>query len=800
MTGPYATAADAYWSHGWRGILPLPAGQKKNPPRGFTGQGGLYPSYPDIATWVDGPERNGNIALRMPLHVIGLDVDAYGDKVGAQTLRLAESQHGELPPTWRTTSRDDGVSGIRLYRVPEGLAWPGEIGPGTEVIQAGHRYAIVWPSLHPEGRTYRWIGPDGIVSTVIPDPDVLPLLPEAWVEAYTGGATATVTHRKEVGHNEAVAWIASQGHATASMCARMERAIDQFADDLRGSAHNSTRDATLRIARLASEGHHGAVHALAAVRKAFITDATSAQRALLGKTQRTASEAAYEFGELVSSGVGVVLGNPTGVATCDCYGQLTGALLTKPASVEVSGPVVDGSVALDPLPTPVPAKVDDTEPVDDSGLRFRDGASFILDAPDSLPNVWGAGDDCLWAEGEALMICGPPGVGKTTLCGQVVRGLLGLQPSVLGLPVRPAERRVLYLAMDRPAQIRRGLRRTFRETDRQVLAEGLQVWEGPPPGDVARHPTVLLSLAQIADADVIVIDSIKDAAVGLTEDETAAAYNRARQTCLANDVQVLELHHMVKRGANGNKPTELADVYGSAWLTAGAGSVLLLWGAAGDPIVQMTHLKQPATEVGPWRLEHDHGAGVTTVFQGADLLTIVASGGHSGVTPTDVARVLFSTENPTDAEKVKARRKLNGLVDARLVERVEKARDVYAGGKAQTYFRALLDSPPGPVDDQRRSNDAASFQEVNDTNDAPTTSNTVSAGQPNEHPNDANDTAGPTTLAPSPYREGRVDPGPEPASKPPFPTSDCNGCGAEKPATVIEAFKGYCAPCAKERS
>jgi hypothetical protein len=34
-------------------------------------------------------------------------------------------------------------------------------------------------------------------------------------------------------------------------------------------------------------------------------------------------------------------------------------------------------------------------------------------------------------------------------------------------------------------------------------------------------------------------------------------------------------------------------------ITAGAGSVVLLWGAAGDPIVEWRHLKQPAAEVGP---------------------------------------------------------------------------------------------------------------------------------------------------------------------------------------------------------
>ena len=85
MTGPYASAAAAYWQAGWRGIVPLPARAKKNPPSGFTGSTGVDPSYADLDAWATGPEGSGNIALRMPRDVIGIDVDAYGDKLGRQT-------------------------------------------------------------------------------------------------------------------------------------------------------------------------------------------------------------------------------------------------------------------------------------------------------------------------------------------------------------------------------------------------------------------------------------------------------------------------------------------------------------------------------------------------------------------------------------------------------------------------------------------------------------------------------------------------------------------------------------------
>ena len=293
-----------------------------------------------------------------------------------------------------------------------------------------------------------------------------------------------------------------------------------------------------------------------------------------------------------------------------------------------------------------------------SPTRMIDGAAFILDTPVTVPRIWGRSDEVIWAEGESLIITGPPGVGKTTLTGQLVRARLGLVGSLLGFPVAATTKRVLYLAMDRPAQIARSLRRHFRDTERAVLADRLVVWKGPPPGDVARHTGTLVGLAQLAEADTIILDSLKDAALGLTDDEVGAAYNRARQLALNEGVQLVELRHVVKRGPSGAKPTTLADVYGSVWLTAGAGSVVLLWGAAGDPIVEWHHLKQPAAEVGPMQLIHDHDGGHTDVWRGTDLIAIAVASGSHGLTVRAAAVALFNTDKPTPAQIHKAARRL----------------------------------------------------------------------------------------------------------------------------------------------
>lgn len=302
------------------------------------------------------------------------------------------------------------------------------------------------------------------------------------------------------------------------------------------------------------------------------------------------------------------------------------------------------------------------------GDRLAPGGSFVLDASSTPAAVWGDGDRVLWAAGEPLLIVGGSGVGKSTLAGQVVRARLGLDGEVLGLPVTADDRRVLYLAMDRPAQLRRSLRRQFTPADRQVLDDRLVVWEGPPSRDMARHPGELYRLAQRCEAGTIVIDSLKDAAVGLNDDEVGAGLNRALQECVAHGVEVLGLHHQ-RKGQNGAKPTSLEDVYGSTWIVAGAGSVVLLWGRAGDPIVELRHLKQPAEEVGPIRVEHHATTGTSTVYRGFDVLSFLTNRGATGATATDTARAMTEKDTPTDNERKKAQRQLDRLVAADLAVR-----------------------------------------------------------------------------------------------------------------------------------
>ena len=310
------------------------------------------------------------------------------------------------------------------------------------------------------------------------------------------------------------------------------------------------------------------------------------------------------------------------------------------------------------------------QPAEEVVARLVDGGGFIHDLPPEVPAIWGHESQVVWMEGESLLLSGPPGVGKTTLAGQVVRARL-VGGKVLDMEVTPTGSRVLYLAMDRPKQIARALHRMLGDVPRDVLNARLTVWEGPPPNDVAEHPGTLLEMAQQVGADTIVVDSLKDAAIGLEDSRVGAGYNRARQNCLAHGIELLELHHAVKRGTDGAPPNRLEHVFGSAWITAGAGSVVSLHGQGGDPVVQWRHLKQPAEEVGPFYVQHDHAAGVSQVYGAVDPVAQARAAGDAGITAKGLAVVMFEKPKPTTAEVAKARRRLDALVSAGELERID---------------------------------------------------------------------------------------------------------------------------------
>lgn len=311
---PYADWAPRYFNAGWRGAIPLPARKKTPPPAGWTGHKSLsYPSYADITAWGE-DHPNGNIALRLPPGVLGLDVDAYDNKPGADTLAGLEAEHGPLPSTWVSTSRDDGTSGIRLYRVPEGVNWIGAL-PGIETIHAGHRYLVAGPSIHPEGRTYRWTAPGGATIELPPPPGELPYLPPLWIPVLA--RTYARVEGADLGTAAVNEWVAElrAGPACQAVSSILARETAKLAASDGGARHDTARDASRALAAFGGEGHAGTAGALAELGEAFVAAATDPARG----SPRNLKDAQREYRDLLAGAVRLAAAaHPAPLDDCDC--------------------------------------------------------------------------------------------------------------------------------------------------------------------------------------------------------------------------------------------------------------------------------------------------------------------------------------------------------------------------------------------------------------------------------------------------------------------------------------------------
>ena len=76
-------------------------------------------------------------------------------------------------------------------------------------------------------------------------------------------------------------------------------------------------------------------------------------------------------------------------------------------------------------------------------------------------------------------------------------GLAGIEGKLLGLPITPAEGRVLLVAADRPKQAARSMWRMLPELESRhhgKLRETMLVWRGPMPFDLVKAPGELGSV------------------------------------------------------------------------------------------------------------------------------------------------------------------------------------------------------------------------------------------------------------------------------------------------------------------
>ena len=161
--------------------------------------------------------------------------------------------------------------------MPAGLVWPGKLpGGDVEIIQHGHRYAVVWPSRHPSGRLYVWWDPEDYSDTPaqwVPKIKELEELPAAWVAGLTQGKTASrrpgvvVNDRMRDHGPDARQWL-----TPGEPCQAVIRVLDHFGP---ASRHDTMVQAQVRLLRLGEQGHRGVRAALDTLESMFVEAVTA---------------------------------------------------------------------------------------------------------------------------------------------------------------------------------------------------------------------------------------------------------------------------------------------------------------------------------------------------------------------------------------------------------------------------------------------------------------------------------------------------------------------------------------------
>lgn len=304
-------ARKAYTRAGWPVAIPVSSGKKYPPAEGVTGNVPA-PSYKELlAIWDKHESTHPNLALRLhsgrdDFDVITVDVDHYGVKTGVDTIRELEKQLGGFP--WSapmSTRRDPSTqTGQYFFRVRKGMSWKGAVGPGVDVIQDTHRYAVVYPSIV-DGLQYRWYI-DGEPSEV-PKIDELPWLPDAWQDYIAAGqaqehhdkskSKVAAAPRGKARMRAAISWLRENtlryGHKDALPTEMMQKTYGpEFVEALGGNAHDTMLAAVHQAVRLALEAHTGLKVALSRIRRAFVEEVTGSRA---GASRRSEESALAEF-------------------------------------------------------------------------------------------------------------------------------------------------------------------------------------------------------------------------------------------------------------------------------------------------------------------------------------------------------------------------------------------------------------------------------------------------------------------------------------------------------------------------
>lgn len=256
-----------YLEAGWPMVTALPKDAKYPPLSGTTGRKNFRDRQSALDNYVWDETNNLGLVLATDDHaefnIIALDVDQYDNKRGADNLAELEAELGtlnlnEIP---RSTRRGIGSRSAQyFFKVPKGYEYEGKACADVEIVQAHHRFSVVYPSIVDEMQ-YRWyLGQD---ETEIPNVDVLPWLPEAWQEHLVKGSAKGAESKADPrSYKDALAWLEN-------------RVLDGEPEPLevaweKGSRHDTMRDKVHALVHGAIfEGNPGLMPSLNELREEF---------------------------------------------------------------------------------------------------------------------------------------------------------------------------------------------------------------------------------------------------------------------------------------------------------------------------------------------------------------------------------------------------------------------------------------------------------------------------------------------------------------------------------------------------
>lgn len=305
----YAQATPLYRAAGWVQVIPLPEGRKTPPPSGYTGRSRKPVTDEQVQFWSQA-SPTANTGLVIPEGVLVLDIDAaQGHQVkadGAKGISELTRELGALPATWSSTAHGiDSPARHLFYKVPEGLAWKGGAIEGVDILQPGHRYSVVWPSIHPSGEMYCWYAPSGSPASTLPRISDLATLPWKWVDWLRKPDHANVSNSMRLIPSN------SMGYDD-----RMCKAINTFLNKTlanpasKGSRHDTTLQAVWALVNFAQEGHRGALDAISQLKPRFIAEVAPDR-------QGREREAAREWAAILSGAMEKVNGIQSHVDPCE---------------------------------------------------------------------------------------------------------------------------------------------------------------------------------------------------------------------------------------------------------------------------------------------------------------------------------------------------------------------------------------------------------------------------------------------------------------------------------------------------